>query len=107
MAITIHGDSYGTRKNILSRPDHYVNVDLTLTSTEYAAYKDANGVIPGGTIYPANDNTAIGLFFQDYDVKDGDDVLVAITQHGWIKLAALPAPPATAAKEVLPMIIFE
>lgn len=56
-------------------------------------------IIPAGTIYPANDGTAVGIVFQDVDVTDGD--AVAALMVGGVYLAdKLSATVAEAAKAV-------
>jgi len=41
-------------------------------------------IIKSGTVYPANDNTAVGIVFQDVDVTDGDAPMsLMISGHVW------------------------
>ena len=62
-------------------------------------------VVKAGTIYPANDDTAIGVVVNDYDVTDGD-AMMAIVIHGFIKVAALPVVPAATAVSAMKQITF-
>ena len=64
---------------------------------------DGKKIIKAGTIYPANDATAVGVVWADYDVTNGD-VTGALIIHGFVKKAALPAAPNDTVK--LPMIAF-
>ena len=89
-----------TPKEILAN-DHYV-------ATPYDCSKltpNAEGIIPAGTIVPANDATAIGVLLWDVTPKNNPNGTVV--RHGFIKQSAIPAEPAEAAKASMPMIIFE
>lgn len=106
MAIEFKHQDYSTGKQILVFPDHYVCVAHTFEKDDAAAATvDGRKIIKAGTIYPANDATAIGIVFNDMDVTDGD-ATGAILVHGFVKTAALPAAPASAAKTALKMIEF-
>ena len=90
--------------------DHYVAIPYDCT--EITANED--GVIPAGTIIPANDNTAIGVLLSDVVKAENPNGTIVI--HGFIKTAALPAEPTAdetvegvttlGAKSVLKQIIF-
>lgn len=54
---------------------------------------NAEGIIPAGTIVPANDATAIGVLL--WDVKLADNPNGTIVTHGFIKKSKLPAQPAS------------
>lgn len=106
MAVVHKEESFVTGKQILVFPDHYVSVAHTfLKGDAAAATVDGRKVIKAGTIYPANDATAKGVVWADYDVTDGD-VTGALIIHGFVKTAALPAAPSTNAKTALPMVAF-
>ena len=107
MAIEYTSQDYTTGKQILVFPDHYVCVARTFNKGDAAATTTAEGrkVIKAGTIYPANDATAIGVVFNDIDVTNGD-CAGALLIHGFVKTAALPAAPASAAKTALKQIEF-
>lgn len=93
--------------NILAN-DHYVAIpydcsDVTAT----------NGIIPAGTILPANDGTAKGVLLSDVDKNK--DPNGAIVIHGFIDTSKLPEAPsedttgenaATGAKSALKQITF-
>ena len=106
MAVVHKNESFVTGKQILVFPDHYVSVAHTfLKGDAAAATVDGRKIIKAGTVYPANDATAKGIVWADYDVTDGD-VTGALIIHGFVKTAALPAAPAEAAKAALPMVAF-
>lgn len=84
-------------KEILAN-DHYVAIPYDCT----AVTANAEGIIPAGTMIPANDATAIGVLL--YDVKPTDNPNGAVVIHGFVKKAKLPAAPASGVN--LPMIKF-
>lgn len=97
-------------KQILAIPDHYVALGFKHAKADaltpgLATLIDGRYVVKAGTMYPANDATAIGVVLNDYDVTDGDQMM-AVVVHGFIKVAALPAVPAAAAVAALPQITF-
>lgn len=97
-------------KQILAFPDHYVNVAkkhviATAGTPGLATLVGNRYIVKAGTIFPANDATAIGVVFTDYDVTDGDQNM-AVVIHGFIKESALPVAPAAAAKTALKQITF-
>lgn len=98
---------YGTGKHILLFPDHYVCRPHTFAKDDAAATvtDDGRKVIKAGTIYPANDATAIGIVFSDMDVTKGD-MTGALLIHGFIKTTALPAEPTAEAKSALKLVEF-
>lgn len=89
---------YLNTKGFLAMADHYVTIGhkyKQATAAGGIVVQDANTgrlVIKAGTVYPANDGTAIGLVFQDYDVTDGD-VNLAIMIHGFVLAEKLPRIP--------------
>ena len=84
-------------KEILAN-DHYVAIPYDCT----ALAANAEGIVPAGTIVPANDASAIGVLL--YDVKKADNPNGAVVIHGFIKKAKLPAAPASGVN--LPQIKF-
>ena len=87
--------AYDSAKHILAMPDHYVSIARKATKATEA----------GGTIYPSNDNKAIGVVLQDYDVTESD-ASMAIVLHGFIRADRLPTQPSDAALKNLRMIYF-
>lgn len=53
-------------------------------------------VVKSGTVYPANDNTAIGIVYQTYDVTDGDEI-GSVVEAGRVYGNRLPVEPDSAA----------
>lgn len=105
MSVKYVTNDYDTPKNILARPDGYVayeykHAQATTSVPGNAVLVDDRYIVKAGTIYPANDATAIGVVLNDYDVTDGDKVM-AVAVSGDFVTAKLPAVPAAAAKAVL------
>lgn len=98
---------YDSAKHILAIPDHYVAIARTAAKATAAGdmVVSENGrfIIKAGTVYPANNETAIGLVMQDYDVTDSD-ASMAIIIHGFVRADRLPADLSETAKSVLPQI---
>lgn len=88
-------------KNYFTKPFHFDNTEAYVTTMP-----DGSKVVLAGTVVPANDNTAVGLCFEDYDVTN-DSFNGAIVYAGRVKESKLPAPIAGAAKTVLPRITIE
>lgn len=89
-----------TGVNILAN-DHYVAIpyncgELTALATD--------GVIPAGTIIPANDATAKGVLLNDVKVDENPNGTIVI--HGFVRNDKLPAEPATEAVTALSQVMF-
>lgn len=69
--------------------DHYVAIPYDCS----AITANAEGIIPAGTMIPANDATCKGVLL--HDVKKADSPNGTIVIHGFIKKAKLPAAPAS------------
>ena len=78
--------------------DHYVAKPYDCSAIE----ANAEGIIPAGTIIPANDATAIGVLLSDVVKAENPNDTIVI--HGFIKKAKLPAAPADTVK--IPMVQF-
>lgn len=87
-----------TRTKEILWNDHYVAIPYDCS----AIAADENGIIPAGTMIPANDATAIGVLLSDVSKEGNPNGTVVI--HGFIKKAALPAAPADTV--ALPMVQF-
>ena len=98
---------YDSAKHILAIPDHYVAIARTAAKATAAGgmVVSENGrfIIKAGTVYPANNATAIGLVMQDHELTDSD-ASMAIIIHGFVRADRLPAALSTTAKPVLPQI---
>jgi hypothetical protein len=109
---------YGTPKQILKFPDHYVALAVTVDDAGVATGPDGKKIVPAGTIIgggfladetkkavAANDATAEGVLFNDTDVTYGPAPGAAII-HGFIKTDKLPVAPAAEAITALKQITF-
>ena len=111
MAMTMKQSVYGApAAQVLATPDHYVAIGYrhakaTSGTPGLAVLEDGHYIIKAGTIYPANDSTAIGIVLNDYDVTDSDAML-AVVIHGFIKTSALPAVPVANAIAAMKNILF-
>ena len=97
-------------RQILAMPDHYVAIGVKHEQADsvtpgLAVLVNGRYVVKAGTIYPANDATAIGIIANDYDVTFGAQMLAVII-HGFIKTAAMPVVPSTNAIGALHQITF-
>ena len=111
MAMKVKEIEYGApAKQILAIQDHYVALGFRHEKADantpgLATLVDGRYVVKAGTIYPANNSTAIGVVLNDYDVTDGD-AMMAVVIHGFIKTAALPAVPSADAIAAMKQITF-
>lgn len=106
MSVEFNHKDYTTGKQILMFPDHYVGLAHTFNKQDSAAVQeDGRYIVKAGTIYPANDNTALGVVMNDYDVTNGD-ISGTLIVHGFIKTAKIPAVPTAQAKAALKQITF-
>ena len=78
--------------NILAN-DHYVAIPYDCTALTALA---TDGVIPAGTIIPANDATAKGVLLTAVKLSENPNGTIVV--HGFIKKSKLPAQPAEAVK---------
>lgn len=69
--------------------DHYVAIPFDCS----AISANEDGIIPAGTIVPANDATAKGVLLSDVVKADNPNGTIVI--HGFIKKSKLPAAPAS------------
>lgn len=101
--------AYDSAKHILAMPDHYVSIARKATKAtavgDMVIKEGDRFIIKAGTIYPSNDNKAIGVVLQDYDVTESD-ASMAIVLHGFIRADRLPKEPSDAALKNLRMIYF-
>lgn len=90
--------------NAVTRPaeilynDHYVAIPYDCT--EIAANED--GIIPAGTLIPANDASAIGVLLSAVNKESNPNGTIVI--HGFIKKSKLPEAPADTV--AIPMVQF-
>jgi hypothetical protein len=114
--------TYGNRKEILKFPDHYVNVAVTVDNTGITANADGRKIVPAGTILgngvlqdptklakkavtTTGVSNAEGVLFEDTDVTYGP-ASGAMTIHGFVDLAKIPAAPTEEEITALKQITF-
>lgn len=98
--------NFTTSKQILAIPDHYVAIAKSiLKDSELATDVEGKKIVRAGTIYPSNDDKAIGVIMNDYDITYGD-ANVAVIIHGFIRTDKLPEAPSEGAKTALKQIAF-
>ena len=85
-------------KNILAN-DHYVAIPYDCTALTALA---TDGVIPEGTIIPANDATAKGVLLNPVVLAENPNGTIVI--HGFIKKSKLPVAPNEAV--AIPQVVF-
>ncbi|MCC8435472.1 hypothetical protein HP567_013045 [Brevibacillus sp. M2.1A] len=109
---------YGTPKQILKFPDHYVALAVTVDNTGIVAGADGKKIVPAGTIVGGgfladdtkkatviNDATSEGVLLNDVDVTHGP-APGAVVIHGFISTSKLPTAPAATAITALKQITF-
>lgn len=69
------------------------------------ANADGRKIVPAGTVYPANDATAVGILLNDVDVTEGPQPGAVIVE-GYIIEARLPVAPDALAKPKMAEIKF-
>lgn len=84
--------------NVLAN-DHYVAIPYDCSDI-----KATDGVIPAGTIIPANDKTAVGVLLNDVVLAENPNGTMII--HGFIEKDKLPVEPAAVAITALSQIMF-
>lgn len=115
---------YGTPKQILKFPDHYVALAVTVDDTGITPNADGKKIVPAGTIMgggvltdptqkavkattsgtPAVSN-AEGVLLNDVDVTYGP-APGALVIHGFIEIGKLPAAPTAEEITALKQITF-
>lgn len=89
-----------TGKEILYNA-HYVAAPYDCTTLSSLA---TNGVIPAGTVIPANGATAFGVLLHDVTLADNPNGTVVV--DGFIRVNKMPTAPAAAAISALKKITF-
>lgn len=80
---------------------HYVAVPYDCTALSSLA---TNGVIPAGTVIPANGATAFGVLLHDVTLAENPNGTVVV--DGFIRANKMPTAPAAAAISALKKITF-
>ena len=84
--------------------DHYTTQSCTVTNA-MGTNVDGRKIVKAGTVFPANDATALGLIVSDVDVTDGD-APAAYIDHGLVYSNRLPVAISGTAGPVLKGIIL-
>ena len=95
-----------TNKNVISEKEVLYNstyVALPYDCTELSALA-TNGIIPAGTIVPANDATAFGVLLHDVVLAENPNGTAVV--DGFINAKNIPTAPSAAALAALPKITF-
>ncbi len=82
--------------NFLASAVGLISKTHTISATDVTADKYGRKIVKAGTIYPANDATAVGIVFNDVDVTAGDHAGSLIIA-GRILSDCLPIAPADTA----------
>lgn len=111
-------ESFGTQKQILKFPDHYVALAVTVSDEGVTPNENGKKIVPAGTVIgggfiddrtafavESNDENAEGVLFNDTDVTYGPAAGAAII-HGFIEVDKLPEAPTDEAKTALNQIKF-
>jgi len=85
--------------------DECVRETRTIPQTGATAADDGSKYVKMGTIYPANNGTAVGIVYEDVDVTTGDMPGSVVTK-GIVYEDRLPVAPAEAAKTALEALGF-
>lgn len=97
MAMNLTRKTFNTVPEFLEHLYDFTCKAQTYTPTDpNAVERDGRMIIPAGTIWPANDATAEGIVWWDYDVTDGD-VVGSLIREAWIRTEWLPEEPTAAA----------
>ena len=85
--------------------DECVRETRTMPQTGATAADDGSKYVKMGTIYPANNGTAVGIVYEDVDVTTGD-IPGSVVTKGIVYEDRLPVAPAEAAKTALEALGF-
>ena len=86
--------------------DDCVRETRTITQTGATAAADGSKYVKMGTVYPANNGTAIGIVYEDVDVTTGDMPGSVVTK-GIVYADRLPVALADTAKTALEGLGFK
>lgn len=96
-------EKFSVRPEILAS-DHYTTQSCTVT-TAMGTSVDGRTIVKAGTVFPANNATAVGIIVHDVDVTNGDQP-AAYIDHGIVYSNRLPVAVDALALPVLKGIIF-
>ncbi|MTI56149.1 hypothetical protein [Geosporobacter ferrireducens] len=84
----------------------YIPFTYEVSDEGVVANSQGRKIVPSGTIYPANDETAIGILFTDVDVTEGPQP-GSVLVEAWILEDRLPVAPTADAKTAMKNIKFK
>ncbi|MEK3788758.1 hypothetical protein [Paenibacillus sp. FSL K6-1230] len=94
-----------TQVNFLASAD-YTAFTYQVDDTDVTPDTKGRKIVKAGTVYPANDATAIGLLMNDVDVTTGPQP-GSVLVDAWVLEQRLPATPAADAKTAMKGIKFK
>jgi hypothetical protein len=98
---------YGKREDInILASARFTAFTRQISDSGVAANAQGRKIVPAGTVWPANDATAVGILLRDVDVTEGPQP-GAVVESGFFWEARLPVAPATAAKTAMKAINFK
>ncbi|AGR47526.2 hypothetical protein ABOUO_6 [Brevibacillus phage Abouo] len=98
---------YGKREEInFLASQKYTSFTYQVSDKDVIANKEGRKIVPAGTVYPSNDDKAIGILFVDVDVTEGPQP-APILVDAWILEARLPKAPTAEAKAAMKKISFK
>lgn len=91
MAVKMTKIDFSAPKTILAGANSpsFAIEQLIEAESELATSVDGRLIVKAGTIYPANDETAVGIIMNDCDVTDGD-VVAPMLIFGVVEASKLP-----------------
>lgn len=81
---------YTTGFDISAIVDSDINFSMTIPDTMPTVTEGGRKIVKAGTVFPSNDDQAVGLVRWDYDVTDGS-VPGAVMVFGFVNTDKLPA----------------
>lgn len=78
----------------------FVSATYQINATGVTANAKGRKIVPAGTVYPANDATAIGITYTDTDVTEGPQP-GSVLIEAWILKERLPVVPSAEALTAL------
>lgn len=90
----------------ISRNSNFSAITVEVSDTGVVVNEEGRKIVPRGTIYPANDETAQGVLVNDVDVTHGPNP-GSLMDAGYVYKDRLPEEPAEAAVTALTHVVFE
>lgn len=84
---------------------HFISFTKQAETSMATAGDDGRKILPAGSIFPANDETAEGITINPVDVTDGPQP-VGVIVEGYVIAERLPAEPSEEAKTAMKEIKY-